>query len=228
MPCDIGVRSYAKIEIPAPEPQVFAEKVEAPNIDADLLEKLGVEDPEFLSWVSELGVRPLLAEALTRAQSKVPTGALNFTINAKGMLEAKGSFTSANEKAKLTQAASAVSERWQFEILGIVADLLNYDVEITTKSKVMVLEASERGKEHPCNYIKITRSGGVSDITFEHFKTRKSLDLEVAKFLALTHKLGVQIAIRKQEVVEGDPFPEEVRHTHAHSHAHRHGEDHEH
>jgi hypothetical protein len=92
----------------------------------------------------------------------------------------------------------------------------------------MVLEASERGKEHPCNYIKITRSGGVSDITFEHFKTRKSLDLEVAKFLALTHKLGVQIAIRKQEVVEGDPFPEEVRHTHAHSHAHRHGEDHDH
>ena len=71
MPCNIGYKSYAKIEIPEPQPQTFTAKSEAPDINAELLTKLGEEDPEFLSWVQELGTKPLLEEALKRALQKL-------------------------------------------------------------------------------------------------------------------------------------------------------------
>ncbi len=52
MPCDIGYRAFARVTIPAPQPQEFAEKAQAPDIDQDLMDKLGVEDSEFLEWAS--------------------------------------------------------------------------------------------------------------------------------------------------------------------------------
>ena len=230
MPCDIGFKSYARIEIPQPQPQTFTAKSEAPNIDAELLEKLGIEDPKFLEWVTELDQRPLLEEALKRALTKVGADGLDFTLNSVGMLEAKGSFVSAREKNLLSQKAGLVSDRWQFEILGIVAELLDYSVTITQSDEEMVLEAEEAGKSHPCDYIKVTRRGDVSEITFEHFKSRKALDVATAKFLALADKLGVKLTVGDREVSEGDPFPGEVRHTddHTHSHDHHHGHDHDH
>ena len=54
MPCNIGYKSYATIKIPAPEPQTFTNNAMAPDIDADLLEKLGQEDTQFLEWAQEL------------------------------------------------------------------------------------------------------------------------------------------------------------------------------
>lgn len=222
MPCDIGYKSYVKVEIPAREPQTFTVKSEAPDIDADLLEKLGIEDSEFLEWVSELNSMPLLKEALKRTLAKVDTGDINFTINAKGMLEARGSFTSAREKQRLSEKSSAVSDRWQFEILGIVTELLDYRATITETGNELVLEAEEAGKSHPCDYIKITRRNGISEITFEHFKSRKLLDVAMAKFLALAHKLGVKIVLKEKVTSEGDPFPGEVHHDHGHHHSHRH------
>ncbi|MBI4120726.1 MAG: hypothetical protein HY457_00515 [Parcubacteria group bacterium] len=232
MPCDIGYKSYAKVEIPVPAPQVFSAKSEAPNIDADLLEKLGIEDPEFLEWAKELNTKPLLIEALKRTLAKIGADGINFTIDSEGMLQAKGSFTNARGKKQLSEKASAVSNRWQFEILGIVAELLDYTVTITQKGDELILEAEEVGKSHPCDYIKITRRGDISEITFEHFKSQKLLDLATAKFLALAHKLGVKLVLGKREVKQGDPFPGEVRHDHGHSHGHTHkhghGHDHEH
>jgi hypothetical protein len=222
MPCDIGYKSYAKVAIPVPQPQEFAERSEAPDIDAELFEKLGIEDPEFLEWASELNARPLLEEALKRALAKVNAGGVDFTVDAKGMLQAKGRFTSAREKQRLSEIASAVSNLWQFEILGIVVELLDYEVTITTKGEVMTLEAEEAGKSHPCDYIKITRARGVSEITFEHFKSRKALDIATAKLLVLAQKLGVKLMLGEREVSLGDPFPEDVRHRDYHRHGHTH------
>ena len=140
------------------------------------------------------------------------------------MLEAKGRFVTSREKPLLREKAAAVSDRWQFEILGIVAELLNYSVTITQKGKELVLEAEEEGKSHPCDFIKVTRQDGVSTLTFEHFKSRGALALGTAKFLALADRLGVKIAVATNEVSEGDPFPGEVRlpgkleNTHGHRH----------
>jgi hypothetical protein len=226
MPCNIGYKSYARIEIPEPQPQTFTAKSEAPNIDAELLEKLGEEDPEFLSWVGELGTKPLLEEALKRALQKAGVaGDIKFAIDARGMLEAKGRFVTSREKQLLSERAATVSDRWQFETLGIVAELLNYSVTITQSGKELVLEAEEEGKSHPCDFIKVTRRDGISTLTFEHFKSRDALALGTAKFLALADRLGVKIALRANEVSEGDPFPGEVRldGRFAQAHGHRHG-----
>jgi len=227
MPCNIGYKSYARIKIPVPEPQVFSAKSEAPDIDADLLEKLGIEDPEFLEWIGELDTVPLLQEALKRTLAKLGAGPLDFTIDAQGMLRARSTYRSESEKKRLSEKESAVSARWQFEILGIVAELLDYSVTISQKGEEMVLEAEEAGKSHPCDYIKVTRRGGVSEITFEHFKSRTALDLATAKFLTLARTLGVKIALGNREVSEGDPFPGEELHSHRHGHRHG-GHGHEH
>jgi hypothetical protein len=158
---------------------------------------------------------------------------IDFKVNDEGMLEAKGTFVSASEKKLLSKEASAVTNRWQFEILGIVCELLNYSVTITQRGETMTLEAEEKGSTHPCDYIKVTRTGDSAEIVFEHFKTEKALDVATAKFLTLADKLGVKIILRNRKVVEGEPFPNVVRHTHSHGHGHTHThahgrDDHEH
>ena len=92
MPCNIGYKSYAKVVIPEPQPQTFKAKAEAPKIDADLLAKLGSEDPEFLEWASDLDVQSLLEEALKRTVAKINVGGVRFKVNADGMLEAGGTY----------------------------------------------------------------------------------------------------------------------------------------
>lgn len=230
MPCNIGYKSYAKIEIPEPQPQTFKAKAEAPNIDAELLAKLGNEDPEFLEWVGGLDKKSLLEEALKRTLTldKINVRGIEFSINAEGMLEAKGSYINSKEKKILAETASRVSGRWQFQILGIVAQLLGYNVTITQSSSgEFLLEAEEEGKSHPCDYIKVTKKDGNATLTFEHFKSRGALQLETAKFLTLAHRLGVKIVLGDSTVSEGDPFPGEERQVHEHGH-HGHSHDHDH
>ncbi len=228
MPCNIGYKSYAKIEISAPQPQTFKAKAEAPNIDADLMAKLGSEDPEFLEWASELDTKTLLKEALKRTLTKVVVKDIEFSVNAKGMLEAKGRYFNDKEKKNLAEVASRVSESWQFEILGIVTQLLGYTATITKNGSEFILEAEEEGKSHPCDYIKITKKDGNAVLVFEHFKSRGALQLETAKFLALADRLGVKIVVGDSTLSEGDPFPGEERHGHSHGHGHHHSHDHEH
>ncbi|MBI5732540.1 hypothetical protein HY967_01090 [Candidatus Jorgensenbacteria bacterium] len=220
MPCDIGFKSYEPIKIPEPEPQVFTLKAEAPNIDADLLDKLGEEDPEFMAWASELDTRPLLEEALKRTLAKLKVNDLNFEIGPDGMLKAKGSFYNSKEKKRLEEAAKKISDRWQFEILGIVTELLDYDVVVKEIGNGLVLEAQEQGRAHPSDFIKVTKQGGNATLTFEHFKTRKALEVEMAKFLTLAHRLGVKIALDHLTVKEGNPFPDAAQQTHTHRHRH--------
>lgn len=222
MPCNIGYKSYARIAIPEPQPQTFTAKSEAPDIDADLLEKLGEEDPEFLEWAQELNTKSLLEEALKRTLQKTDAKGIDFKIDAKGMLEARGRFVTAREKKLLNEKASAVSERWQFEVLGIVTELLGYRMTITQNGKDLVLESEEEGGTHPCDYIKVVRRDGNSELIFEHFKSRGALALQTAKFLTLADRLGVKIALKKNTVSEGDPFPDEIQHAQRQKHEHHH------
>lgn len=223
MPCDIGYKSYATVEILAP--QEFKVEVEAPAIDEDLLEKLGEEDAEFVEWAKELNTQPLLQEALKRALAKTDAGGISFVINDGGVLEAKGSFKTPAQKKALSERAAAVSQRWQFEILGIVTQLIGYSVTICQSGNTLTLEAEEEGKTHPCNYIKVTRTGEASDLTFEHFKSRNLLELETARFLLLAHRLGVKIVLRRRETTQGSPFPTEGRLANSHGHTHKTRED---
>ena len=80
MPCNFGFKSYAKVVIPEPQPEAFRAEVEGPKIDAELLEKLGNEEPEFLEWLSDLDAQPLLAEALKRTLTKIKTKGVKFTV----------------------------------------------------------------------------------------------------------------------------------------------------
>lgn len=225
MPCNIGYKSYAKIEIPEPVPQTFKQKSEAPAIDESLLARLGIEDPEFLEWLEEFDTMPLLQEALKRTLAKMGEPDLKFAVTEDGMLEAQGSFVGSVQKSILSQKAGRVSERWQFEILGIVADILGYTVKITQTGNELILEAEEKGKSHPCDYIKVTKKDGDISLTFEHFKSRKALAVAMAKFLALADKLGVKIKLGDTTISEGDAFPEDERHAHSHSHGHHHHDD---
>jgi hypothetical protein len=69
MPCDLGYKVIAKVTIPTPVPQDFKEEVKAPEIDADLLEKIGEDDPEFLAGINDLDTQSLFEAALERAQA---------------------------------------------------------------------------------------------------------------------------------------------------------------
>lgn len=222
MPCNIGVKSYSKVAIPAPQPQTFKAKAEAPKIDAELLAKLGNEDPEFLEWAQELDTKPLLEEALKRTLAKIGKKGVEFSINREEMLEAKGKYFSDKEKRELDEIASRVSDRWQFEILGIVTELLGYSAVISQKGNELCLEAEEEGKSHPCDYIKVVKTDRGASLVFEHFKSRKALTVGTAKFLVLAHKLGVKIALKDSTVSEGDPHTVEERHDHRHGHTHDH------
>lgn len=219
MPCNFGYKNAARVRIPTPQPQKFKAEIYAPEIDGDLLVKLGEEDAEFLEWLQELDTKPLLEEALKRALAKISSNGLRFKINSKGMLEAEGSFTTAVEKRRLSETTSKISERWQFEILGIVTQLLGYSFTISQNGDELILEAEEEGKVHPCDYIKITKTkDGEGTLTFEHFKTRKLLQIGMAKFLALARKLGIKIEVGESETSEGDKIATETGHTHRHKH----------
>ncbi len=223
MPCNIGYKNFAKAEIPAPVPEKFSAKSKAPAIDPELMEKLGVEDPVFLKWLPSLETAVLLQEALKRTIKKVGDGSVKFSIDKEGMLDASGTFTSAAEKKRLEKKTAQVTALWQFEVLGIVTELLEYTPIITENGDELILEAEEKGKSHPCDYIKVTRKGDNATVCFEHFKSREALDAATAKFLLLAHKLGVKITISRREVTQGHPFPNEIGHTHPHSHSHGHG-----
>ena len=225
MPCNIGFKSYTKAEIPTPQPQSFKAKSAAPKIDADLLEKLGVEDAVFLNWAQSLNTRPLLEEALKRVVNKVGSSDIKLKITDAGELEASGSYTSTDQKRLLAEQTAGITDQWQMELLGIVTELLDYTPQITKNGKELMLVAEEAGKSHPCDYIKVTKKGDSASICFEHFKSRKALDIATAKFLVLAHKLGVKITTGKFEVSEGDPFTLSVQHKHGHYHG---GHYHEH
>lgn len=197
MPCDIGYRNYARVAIPMPNPQDFKSRNQAPQVDADLMEKIGVNDQEFLSWLQELDIRPLLSEALKRALSKIDKGKLDFKVTSDGYLEARGSYIDAAEKKRLGKLAGQVAGQFQMEVLQIVAQLLDYETSLVRTqaegNDVWKLQGEKNEDASVHKYLGITKIGEETEIEFEHFESAKSRDSETEKFFALAQKLGVPI-----------------------------------
>ena len=159
MPCDLGYKQINKIKIPAPAPQEFKEKIKPPEVDADLLEKIGENDLAFLEWLNDLDIKPLLEKALSAAKQKIgDSGLLKSSIDENGNLIISGSFKNNSEKKRLESATSALSEQFQFEVLKIVAELLDYELVLSKgKNGEPILEGEKDTDSGVHKYLKVTK-----------------------------------------------------------------------
>jgi len=179
MPCNIGYQETFKARVPEPE----RARGKAPAVDADLLERLGVEDPSFVEWLDELDTGPLLRAALDRTSGAVDTRGLSLALGEDGSLEVEGL-----QRARL----DAVIARWQLEVLGVVAELLGYETRVTD-SGVVGQRPTEGGIEE---HFTVTREGpGGLRLRFEHFKSPSALRAEMRKIIALARLLGLAIDV---------------------------------
>lgn len=225
MPCNIGYKTYAPIRIPQPKPQTFKKKMLSPNIDQELLEKLGVDDPEFLAWAQKLNIKPLLEEALKKTLEVRPSGSVNFSISEDGNIVAESTYTDGPERKEVERITDRVLNHWQMGVLKIVTQLLGYDATISSQGKdgneTLTMVAEETGKSHPCKYIRVSKdSGGNGEITFEHFTSKSELEKEQVKFVSLAQKLGVKITLPNSPI-SGQPIPGNIKEQHPHAHQHK-------
>lgn len=200
MPCDIGYKSYSRVNIPAPQVKKFKNKTEAPKIDAELLEKIGENDPEFLEWLLELDIIPLLKEALKRALLKVGELSKNakFSISKNGDLMSSARYDSETQKRKIEEAAALISNQFQAETLAIVAELLDYEISVSKSREGFVIDGEKEIENGISKVLKITIQE-TSSVRFEHFESKKSIEEEERKFLGLAQKLGVKMKFLKTE-----------------------------
>lgn len=225
MPCDIGYKTYAPIQIPQSKPQIFKKRMPAPGVDQDLLEKLGIDDRQFLEWINELDIKPLLEEALKRALAVQLPRNVSFSITEDGNVLAESAYLDGRGKDIIEKATDRMLNRWQMEVLKIVTQLLGYDANIqsrlTGNNETLILVAEEKGKSHPCKYIRVSKdSNGNGEITFEHFASKPGLEKEKVKFAALAQKLGIKIVL-PDSPISGQPISVSVQEQHAHSRQHR-------
>jgi hypothetical protein len=212
MPCDIGYRNVTRVRIPVPQPQKFKSKSKAPKVDADLLAKLGQDDPEFLDWLTGLDIKPLIEEALKRALAKVDGGGVGFSIGRGGDLVAEAEYRNDKAKKKIEKAVASVSARWQMEVLGVVAQLLDFAFVIRASgSGSLTLEGEKDNGTGVHEYIRVDNLADGASIRFEHYKSPADLEKDKTKFLALAQKLGVKISVIDSEDA-GQPIPQGVVH----------------
>jgi hypothetical protein len=170
MPCNVGYRSISRTKIKQPQPETIRSETQAPQIEAELLERLGQDDQQFAEWLQELKVNPLLTEALTRALKTIDdTAGVSFTISDAGRLTTKATVNKRTQKQRLQKIIDSVVARWQMEVIGIVAELIDYDIKITTDDGVLVLEGEKRSNNKVHEYIRIAlNSKEDSEMCFEH------------------------------------------------------------
>ncbi|MDD3101867.1 MAG: hypothetical protein PHE59_01865 [Patescibacteria group bacterium] len=216
MPCNIGFKSYSRVKIPVPQPQNFKSKIETPKIDAELLAKIGEGDFEFIEWLQELDIVPLLKEALKRALLKIDKSDLvSFSIKSNGYLEANASYNGSIQKKKIETITNLVFSKFQLHILSIILELLDYEISISDKGRdSFVLEGEKKEEKSVHKYVKITKtSEGEANLCFEHFESLESLAQEREKLLALSQKFGIKL-IFSETKERGQPIPEGTVHQH--------------
>lgn len=215
MPCDLGYKNVSKVAVPAPQPLQFRKRIEAPKVDAELLELIGQEDQAFVDWMGELDNGPLLATALERALAAIgDTDPVSFSTDGGG-LSAQAKYVGSAAKAKVERIADEVGRRWQIEVLAIAAQLLDYETQVTeTKGGVLKLEGEKHGASQVNEYLRVTLDPAKGSVLmFEHFASKKEADLVKAKFLALGQKLGVKIDVMDVRA-SGSPIPNGAVHKH--------------
>lgn len=214
MPCDIGYKNFSRVSIPAPQPLEFRSRHEAPKVDAELMARIGRDDPGFVAWLQELDTGPLLAEALKRTLAALPPGKLKFSIE-NGGLAASATFTSQAQKRTLEEKADKIGRRWQMEVLKIVLTLLGYETRITAAGELLMLEAEKHGGGRQVHeYVRVTMDPAQgASVMFEHFASKKELEADRDKFRALSQKLGVPIRVVESRE-SGSPIPEGTEHKH--------------
>lgn len=144
---------------------------------------------------------------------------MNVSVNAAGRLVITSTYTSASEKKRLEAMSAKLGERFQMEVLAIVAQLLNYHTQITQEEKggstILVLEGEKHTDNGVHKYLKITKdSQGDGVIQFEHFASPKELDDEQRKLQALAQKLGVDLKLTEVIKRSGHPIPAGAEHAH--------------
>lgn len=213
MPCDIGYKSYSRVRIPAPQPQRFKSKAKAPKVDAELMARIGQDDPQFVEWMDELDIAPLLQAALERALAQVDGAGVGFSVAKNGDLIAQAEYKTDRAKKKMEKAVEGVSARWQMEVLGVIAQLLDFRIDIAAAGSSLTLEGEKENETGVHEYIRIVSGTSGSSIRFEHYRSAEALQRDKDKFLALAQKLGVKIAVIDSEE-GGQPIPQGTVHRH--------------
>lgn len=220
MPCDIGYKSYTPVVIaipkpvrPAvPQPKKFEVRTVAPQIDADLAAKLGMEDPDFLAWAQEVDIIPLQQEALKRALAKIDMpNKLRFEISSDGMLVSRGSYLSDSEKAGLQKKVDEVNGQFQMELFQIIAQIMDYETVLAKTDSggdlVWTLEGEKNENAGVHKYLRVSKGPGErGEVEFEHFDSGKTLETEMDKFFVLAQRLGLGITLGKSRK-SGRPIP---------------------
>lgn len=213
MPCNIGYKSVSRMTIPQPQPLKFKKEVAAPEIDEELMDRLGESDTAFVEWVGELDAAPLLGEALKRAIADVASGGkVRYSVK-DGRLVAEAKYSGAGAKRVIEREAAEVAERWTIEVLGIVAQLLDYDVVITRgPDGGFVLEGEKRSDKSVHEYLRVTSRGrSAGEFQFEHFASRRELAVERDRFVALALRLGIGLRLSATKE-RGQPIPLDAVH----------------
>lgn len=197
MPCYLGYRSIITLNLPIEQPETLREETKASSIDRELMDKIG--EPEFLQWLAGLDIQPLLGEALKRALAKVKTDGIKFALKGQ-FLQAEGTYVGQKQKGKMQAVINRVFSQFQMEILGIVAQLLDYEVVMFIENNTVVLEGEKMEDSGVHKYLRISKSrNGETEIKFEHFTSLPELEKEEAKFFALAQKMGIKINVRSKE-----------------------------
>ncbi|HXE72846.1 MAG TPA: hypothetical protein VNO81_09300 [Candidatus Nitrosotenuis sp.] len=194
MPCNVGYRETFRARVGAPAPRTFRTSAAAPALDQELLDRIGVEDPEFGEWLADLETGPLLQEALERTRQALDTSGLQLSLGADGSLTIQAQAADPGQRSQVQARADQVLARWQLEVLGVVAQILGYQTRVTEQGLTAVKPTGEASPE----MFTVTPEGGLR-LRFEHFKSRRSLSTEVARLALLARRLGLGLDLESLE-----------------------------
>lgn len=216
MPCNIGYRSVTEAVVKAPSPTVLQTRTSAPQVDAELLDQLGVQDPVFLAWMTDLDPSPLLDVALQRMLAAMGTASgIDMSIQ-NGQLLARA-VVSAGDQATAERAMAERGRRFQLEVLRLVAELLDYEMSEQSagnSSGSWVLEGDKQEPSQIRRFLRITFNiSGQAEIRIEHAASESDLQAEEARVIALARRLGIPIT-RSRRSSAGQPIAPGTVHKH--------------
>lgn len=202
----------------AAPPLAYENRTAPPAVDSDLLASIGVDDPVFEGWLRDLDTAPLLEEALARALAAAGTPPDATLGIENGRLVARATAPDTARLDRARDALDVLARRWQLEVLGVVAELLDHDVSISRVSEdgrdQLVLEGEKRGAGDVRPSLRITTDvRGEVVVLFEHFASEDELALEERKLRALAQKLGIKIVTGASRR-SGQDIPAGAKHRH--------------